>query len=224
MKNLFVLPTDKPSRLHLAYTYSKDYYLSIESFVQLDTKNYKSFHIYITASEKEITVYDMSLLIVAGLEPMILTHHEPVKDGYIGEKIILTTDPQLIANGVQAINNDFLEWFVNNPNCEWVKVKDPLIANITDFGYKIIIPSKEEKQETLEEAADNYSKELTQVVAFYNGAKWQMDKQDDFIMGFLEFIEGTYDYSNIHDHWYLNADTSKTYSKKQLLKVYLKSK
>ena len=31
-------------------------------------------------------------------------------------------------------------------------------------------------QQTLEEAADNYSKELTQVVAFYNGAKWQQEK------------------------------------------------
>jgi hypothetical protein len=58
--------------------------------------------------------------------------------------------------------------------------------------------------------------------AFYEGAKWQMDKQSDFIIGFLEFIEGTYSYSNIYDHWYLHADTSKTYSKKQLLEVYLK--
>ena len=29
---------------------------------------------------------------------------------------------------------------------------------------------------TLEEAADNYSKELTQVVAFYQGAKWQQER------------------------------------------------
>ena len=57
---------------------------------------------------------------------------------------------------------------------------------------------------------------------FIDGAKWQMDKQSDFIIGFLEFIEGTYSYSNIYDHWYLHANTSKTYSKKQLLEVYLK--
>lgn len=57
---------------------------------------------------------------------------------------------------------------------------------------------------------------------FIDGAKWQMDKQSDFIIGFLEFIEGTYSYSNIFDHWYLHSDTSKTYSKKQLLEVYLK--
>ena len=50
MKNTHVIPTDKPSRLHLAY--SKDYYLSVEPFVQLDTKNYKSFNIYITSDEE----------------------------------------------------------------------------------------------------------------------------------------------------------------------------
>jgi hypothetical protein len=75
--------------------------------------------------------------------------------------------------------------------------------------------------ETLEEAAERLIK-INRQDAFYEGAKWQMDKQSDFIIGFLEFIEGTYSYSNIFDHWYLHADTSKTYSKKQLLEVYLK--
>jgi ssDNA-binding Zn-finger/Zn-ribbon topoisomerase 1 len=39
------------------------------------------------------------------------------------KKIILTTDQGLIKNGVQSIENDFLEWFVQNPSCEWVDVK-----------------------------------------------------------------------------------------------------
>ena len=38
------------------------------------------------------------------------------------KKIILTTDDQLIADGVQPINDEFLEWFVNNPSCEKVEV------------------------------------------------------------------------------------------------------
>ena len=89
------------------------------------------------------------------------------------------------------------------------------------------------KQETVEEAAEVYANKkgdipttkLEDVIfkqGFIDGAKWQMDKQSDFIIRFLEFIEGTYSYSNIFDHWYLHADTSKTYSKKQLLEVYLK--
>lgn len=83
------------------------------------------------------------------------------------------------------------------------------------------------KQETtLEEAARDYIKgddlsTFSQRAFFIAGAKWQMDKQDNFIIGFLEFIEGTYSYSNIFDYWYLHADTSKTYTKKELLKKYI---
>jgi hypothetical protein len=32
------------------------------------------------------------------------------------------------------------------------------------------------KQETIEEAADKFSKELSQVVAFYEGARWQAER------------------------------------------------
>ena len=43
------------------------------------------------------------------------------------KKIILTTDADLIADGVQAIDDEFLEWFVRNPSCEWVEtVKEKL--------------------------------------------------------------------------------------------------
>jgi len=70
------------------------------------------------------------------------------------KKIILTTNQDLIKDGVQAIDDDFLEWFVRNPSCEWVEIK-PLLSNNGRalFGYKIIIPKEEPKQETLEEAA-----------------------------------------------------------------------
>lgn len=44
----------------------------------------------------------------------------------------------------------------------------------------------------------------------------------EFAIGFAEFIEGTYSYSNIFDYWYLHADTSKTYTKKELLEIYKK--
>lgn len=47
---------------------------------------------------------------------------------------------------------------------------------------------------------------------------------DEFTIGLLEFIEGTYSYSNIFDYWYLHADTSKTYTKKQLVEIYKEQK
>jgi len=38
-------------------------------------------------------------------------------------KIILTTDQDLIKDGVQAIDDEFLEWFVKNPNCEKLRLR-----------------------------------------------------------------------------------------------------
>jgi hypothetical protein len=51
------------------------------------------------------------------------------------KKIILTTDPELIADGVQAIDDEFLEWFVKNPSCEWVEVEKTFITN-SGLGYQ----------------------------------------------------------------------------------------
>ena len=87
-------------------------------------------------------------------------------------------------------------------------------------------------KETLEEAAEKYANKKGDIPTtkledaifkqgFIDGAKWQIGKQDNFIIGFLEFIEGTYSYSNIFNYWYLHADTSKTYTKKELLKKYI---
>jgi hypothetical protein len=96
------------------------------------------------------------------------------------KKIILTTEKDLIADGVQTIDDEFIEWFVNNPGCEYVEVKVEFIQtpdNLKDgFYYKIIIPqeepnpfelpkvlpddvfykSLESKQESIEEAAERY--------------------------------------------------------------------
>ena len=77
------------------------------------------------------------------------------------KKIILTTDQDLIKDGVQAIDDEFLEWFVKNPSCEFVETErledgqyfDYLEDNSVIEGiyenYKIIIPKEEPKQETL---------------------------------------------------------------------------
>jgi hypothetical protein len=64
----------------------------------------------------------------------------------ICKKIILTTDPQLIADGVQSIDNEFLEWFVNHPSCEEVKIESWQTKGEWDIDYKIIIPKDEAKQ------------------------------------------------------------------------------
>ena len=99
-------------------------------------------------------------------------------------KIILTTNKLLIKDGVQAIDDEFLEWFVNNPSCEEVEVeREKAIGYAGDRqrtfygGYKIIIPKEEPKQETLEEAAERYwAKQPYNEDAFMEGAKWQQER------------------------------------------------
>ena len=70
------------------------------------------------------------------------------------KKIILTTDQDLIKDGVQAIDDEFLEWFVKNPSCEVVEVDEsPITSDPKGYKsfYKIIIPKEKQEQKTLEE-------------------------------------------------------------------------
>lgn len=70
------------------------------------------------------------------------------------KKIILTTDATLIVDGVQAIDDEFLEWFVKNPSCEWVDAKYKYWKEVNNVGwyeYKIIIPQEEPKKYTEED-------------------------------------------------------------------------
>jgi hypothetical protein len=59
------------------------------------------------------------------------------------KKIILTTDPKLIADGIQDIDVNFLQWFLKNLTCEYVNVI-PLHDDSGFFCYKIIIPTEDE--------------------------------------------------------------------------------
>ena len=113
-------------------------------------------------------------------------------------------------SGVQDINNEFLEWFLKNPSCEEVKIKKHFlkIADRYGNGYRtisylaIIIPTEEpkqeycdncnndmccciiKKQETLEKAAEIYSKnwggsdheQASVYTAFINAAKWEQER------------------------------------------------
>jgi len=95
------------------------------------------------------------------------------------KKIILTTDPSL-APDVQKIDDEFLQWFVINPSCEYVGVDKnwnyPLDKR---WQYKIIIPKEEPKQETLEDAIERIKEEYPVWLdenAFELGAKWQQEQ------------------------------------------------
>ena len=69
------------------------------------------------------------------------------------KKIILTTDPTLITDGVQSIDDTFLQWFIDNFKCEFVEVEKTYknwyvsgtLAPDLKLIYKIIIPQEEPK-------------------------------------------------------------------------------
>jgi hypothetical protein len=80
------------------------------------------------------------------------------KDVQGGHKVILTTNKLLIKDGVQAIDDEFLQWFVKNPSCEFVDIESYKIdkewdEKHTQFNpiypmknkYKINIPQEEQQ-------------------------------------------------------------------------------
>jgi hypothetical protein len=256
MKNIHVLSTDKPSRLFVDIDDNK-----LKITQPLSGEYMMNQNIYITSDEEIKDVrphkgkWQLEQEQILNKFPTYLTDLSECK------LVIITTDQELIKDGVQAIDDTFLEWFVKNPNCEKIEIKTRYLhsyktgENFISFSktpefssrnmqcikieprYEIIIPQEEPKQMSRQTAVEEFIKEILQDEFFTNiaeykkaerlieiGAKWQQEQQDNFVIGFLEYIEGTYSYSNIYDHWYLHSDTSKTYSKKELLKVYLKSK
>jgi len=115
MKNIHILSTDQPSRLHYYFYMSKEYTLSKEPL------NWRTAsHIYITSNEE---IKDGDWMIRGNEQPTLVTSNFFWDFGVRYYKIILTTDPALIADSIQSIDGNFLEWFVKNPTCEFVEVK-----------------------------------------------------------------------------------------------------
>ena len=140
MKNIHVLPIDKPSRIAITDTNVLGMY-KVEQIAKYGTNQ----NIYIT-NDEEIKEGDWYLY--CGQVNKRIRKNPNAEYPYPNyKKIILTTDIDLIKNGVQAIDDTFLEWFVKNPSCERVEVeKDYSYGNLEHFDYKIIIPKEEPKQ------------------------------------------------------------------------------
>ena len=141
MKNVFVLPTDKPSRVYLIKSNNR---LGLTSTNPEYMENFGSGtqnqHIYITSAEEIKDCF------------VINTHTNEVYflEGYYGmqpsvKEIILTTDGDLIKEGVQSIDDEFLQWYIKNSSCEEVVIEQPFTPSSMVYGidtnlYEIIIP------------------------------------------------------------------------------------
>ena len=138
MKNIHVLPTPKP-RFDKYLVLNKESKPCIWNTETMGSQNTLiSQNIYITNSE-EIKEGDWKL---DTFHNQISKVTNMISVSKYDKKIILTTDPDLIKGGVQAIDDTFLEWFVKNPSCEFVKVGNYVIG--TGFSHVGKTPSKEE--------------------------------------------------------------------------------
>ena len=149
MKNLYLLPIEKSSRLVKIYNDVNRETFSLKLDVEVNDSFKEYVNVYIT-SDEEIKEGDV-VEIPCGVDKVKELHWKFGNDNpsYIVEdifiyklrygqkegelqinsfryedvkKIILTTDQDLIEDGVQATDDEFLEWFVKNPSCEWVEV------------------------------------------------------------------------------------------------------
>jgi hypothetical protein len=152
-KNIHLLPTDKSGRVGR--------FVDTQELILRSGKDIprgENVNIYITSDEeiRDVRPHKGKWHLEGGnilnKFPNYLTDLSECK------LIILTTDPDLIKDGVQAIDDEFLEWFVKSPSRENVKVE--LIEEIpsgftfgmfgndeppTELVYKIIIPKEEPK-------------------------------------------------------------------------------
>jgi hypothetical protein len=198
MKNIHILPTTQKSKIFFNHNKGfEKYQFSKEPFINGLT-NTTNQNIYIT-SDEEIKegdyIYENNLnnetrvyMVEKRNDRLLFFRFRNVpiwldKNRHNCKKIILTTDQDLIKDGVQTIPDEFLEWFVKNPSCEELKIGIE-IWNDGTFSYRIIIPNEESKltstinkdelgipkgnltgligvnkQETLEEAAEKFRSE-----------------------------------------------------------------
>jgi L-rhamnose isomerase len=215
-KNIWLLPTNEPSRLHL-WTDEKGKRLELCDLEYSHTRNIQ--HIYIT-SDEEIRRDDLCMDTIT---KWIFRATRQIKEKHnFYQKIVLADDPKLIVNGVQPIPDEFLEWFIKNPSCERVEVE------IVEFGYdekpiceyKIIIPkvskpifmeNKTPMQELIEQLKtikNNNCKTISEVIFFDGilavieaGKYLEKEKQvieDTYYQGFSDKANDIYgkDYYN----------------------------
>jgi hypothetical protein len=152
MKNIFLIPTENSSRLSI-----KDGILILHR--QQWRKGTQNIHI--TSDSKFVR----DEYITDGIEVIKATPKLVNAQGLVDrrdwKKILMTTDPELIKDGVYPIGEEFLKWFVENPTCFKVEVVyglfNPMGRQVdpNDLGqnhskcvwkYKIITTKEEQKQ------------------------------------------------------------------------------
>ena len=156
MKNVHILSTDKASRLIQA----EDDELMLLNELYENTYNINK-HIYIISDEYiGLSYYLDGSLVRKGVVDD--KDYWEVRKDY--KKIILTTDQELIKDGVQSIDEEFLKWVVKNPSCDFIRTLKVPYFDESSHSYLLVIPKEESKQELSlkinDEFLDTTSKEI----------------------------------------------------------------
>jgi len=148
MKNIFILPTDQPSRL--VKNNEGKLKLTIQTLPFDNIIGCYPQSIYITSDEeiKDVRPHKGKWQLEQG--QILNKFPDYLTDLSDCKLVVMTTDPTLIADGVQEIDNEFLEWFIKNPTCGFIKVTK--LDYLTNRQYRIYnLPQEEPKQEKEEE-------------------------------------------------------------------------
>ena len=152
MKNIHILPTDKPSRLFIDIEDNK-----LKITIPIGGEHMMNQNIYIT-NDEEIKEGDLFITNNSEIFKCIKNKEEQcfysVNASILTKfckKIILTTNTDLIQDGVEVIDDEFLQWFVMNPSCDEVEtyslgIKNEETGESCHYEYEIIIPKVEPKQ------------------------------------------------------------------------------
>jgi hypothetical protein len=193
-KNIFLIPTNN-SLAKLQLDRDNEILTIYEEPCIRNSQDYIGTNIYIT-SDEEIKEGDYVIALDSNVFFKCNKHEaeKPIKQfKSIYKKIILTTDQDLIADGVQTIDDEFLECFVKNPSCERINILinswEKYTANQSLIKpkyckYKIIIPQEEPKTETVEEFAER----LCDIPKKLSGDKYKWSAHDRLLYNFI--LEG----------------------------------
>lgn len=128
MKNIHILPTNKPSNL---YQIGNDL---IKSIISSHHLNNIGRHIYITNNDEinEDWFIDTKRNLITKAKrkeigttekvPIIICEYEGCYLEKDCRKIVLTTDQTLIKDGIQSIDDESIKWLINNPETQNLEV------------------------------------------------------------------------------------------------------
>jgi hypothetical protein len=164
MKNIHILPTDKPSRLYLGNN-GNFVFGMMQTSIQSRNDDFTNQHIYIT-NDEDINENDY---IITKDGRLVQVSYLLSKDLQGASKVVLTDNQDLIKDGVQEIPEYFLiHYIVGNNPIEYVEIKEHLESLDTmKINYEIIIPKEEPKKVLTEEDIFN-QKDIDAVTDYIN--------------------------------------------------------